>query len=130
VAVLDGQGTIRVVNAAWRQFARDNGNEEAGSVGSNYFAALARSADSEALAILGQLQAVLDGRQAQFSCTYPCHAPDAERWFVMHATQLKGPDHGLVVTHFDVSALKSDNQRGPDPGTALPSGALDERSLA
>jgi PAS domain S-box-containing protein len=106
VAVLDAQGVIRLVNRAWHDFATHNG---AGALeglgpGVDYLAVCRRSAshDESAAAVLAGLTAVLEGRQPAFATTYPCNAPDRQRWFRMHVKPL--PDGGLLVTHFDLGA--------------------------
>src|SRR6516165_8765552 len=46
VAIVDGQGTIVLVNRAWRSFACENGcGQEEGGVGTSYVEFLKRSAD-------------------------------------------------------------------------------------
>ncbi|MGB5830940.1 MAG: chemotaxis protein CheB, partial [Thiohalocapsa sp.] len=108
VAVLDGNGVITMVNRAWREFAANNGDPGlAGSgVGSDYMAS--RESDdgddssSAALAHQG-LMAVLGGRQASFSMQYPCHAPDREQWFLMHAAPIEHPAGGVIVSHVDIT---------------------------
>ena len=105
VAVVDLQGTIRLVNRAWNSFARQNGGNpdlDCG-IGANYLAVLARSNDPQAPEILRNLQEVMSGRQPAYTLTYPCHSPDIERWFVMHVRPLSGVEDGVVVTHFDIS---------------------------
>jgi two-component system CheB/CheR fusion protein len=50
--------------------------------------------------VLEGLGAVLAGRRTTFAITYPCHAPDQERWFRMNVKPL--PDGGVLVTHVDL----------------------------
>ncbi|MFD2452526.1 PAS domain-containing protein [Ideonella paludis] len=109
VAVIDLQGTIRLVNRAWNSFARENGGNpdlDCG-IGANYLAVLARSTDPLAPEILRNLQEVMSGRRQAYTVTYPCHSPEEERWFVMHARPLSGSEDGVVVTHFDISPSMS-----------------------
>lgn len=108
VALLDRNGTIQQVNLAWSEFARCNGGQASSTgVGSNYLSALARSSAPEAMSLLQGLQQVLDGSLSHLRRTYPCHGPDAERWFVLHASPLAGAgadaEHGAVVTHLEVT---------------------------
>lgn len=109
VAVIDGAGTITYANTAWDESAREAGVQELGkvSVGANYFAVVARSAENGAPkadeAFLG-LQSVSDGTSDYFELEYPCFGPQDRLWFIMRVTPLKGePPRGLVITHLDVT---------------------------
>jgi len=111
MAVLDPNGVIVAVNAAWRQFAID----EAGptgepaprtGIGTDYLAichqACGPHSEGAAEAAAG-ISAVLAGRQAQFSHEYPCDSPGRERWFRMNVTPLRTGAGGAVVVHSDIS---------------------------
>lgn len=102
VAVLDVNGTIVQVNAAWQEFAALNGGTRDVGVGTNYLAVLARSTSPGALDVLRGLQQVLGGQQTSYEVTYPCHSPDENRWFTMSATACKGMG-GAVVTHYNIT---------------------------
>ncbi len=109
VAVLEPDGTIRMVNAAWRRFAMANGDPDlvTSGPGCNYMAACAvdsqEDGDTAAAALRG-LRAVLDGTLPGFSIEYPCHAPNEPRWFVMNVAPIQGPAFGAVVSHINVTA--------------------------
>jgi two-component system CheB/CheR fusion protein len=109
VAVLEPDGTIRMVNAAWRRFALANGDAELRTceIGSSYLNACGtdfpQDADSSSLALAG-LRGVLDGTLPNFSIEYPCHSPSLKRWFVMNVAPIAGPDFGVVVSHFNVTS--------------------------
>jgi PAS domain S-box-containing protein len=110
IAVLDADGTIVAVNAAWERFARANGGVAPTSLGAgvSYLAvcrAAAAAGDSLAAAALAGIAAVLSGEQPAFTLEYPCHGPAQERWFVMHVTPLE--DHpGVVVAHENITERK------------------------
>jgi len=106
VAVLDRQGVIRLVNRAWRDFAERNGDPgvRASGPGVNYLEVCRRSArsDEHALRVRQGLQEVLEGSRAAFTSVYPCHAPDEQRWFLMHASPWDG---GMcMVTHLNLTS--------------------------
>jgi two-component system, chemotaxis family, CheB/CheR fusion protein len=108
VAVLDLDGTIRVVNAAWRRFALANGATDLANcgIGSNYLAACGADFthdDGSAQAAISGLRAVLDGSLPNFSMEYPCHSATQKRWFVMSAAPIAGPTFGVVVSHINVT---------------------------
>lgn len=114
IALLDGQGSIVKVNAAWRRFARENAPGQGapaviGAVDSNYLAvcdaAVGPSAEGAAAAATG-IREVLAGRQAGFSLEYPCHSPEQQRWFLMSVAPCAAPHQYVVVTHVDITQRK------------------------
>lgn len=114
VVVTDGNGTIVYANAAWDDAARAAGVQNLGkvSVGANYFAVLARSAESgesrAADSLLG-LQRVSSGASDHFEIEYPCSRPDRAYWYIMRVTPLLGKlPRGLVITHTDVTDSRQD----------------------
>ena len=108
LAVLDGSGVIRIVNQAWRRFARENGANETLVNGHdiNYLDVLERAAaeDPAQRDVLEGLRRILDGKESEFAVIYPCHTPTQERWFMMHSARLN--DGGCVVTHLNVTDLR------------------------
>ena len=112
LAIVDPDGTIILVNGAWRRFAEGNAEDATHlSEGGNYFTVCdtARGPGSEGAAAFGEgLRAVLGGRQAEFNFEYPCHAPLEQRWFLGQVTRFLGEDQRphLVVTHTDITARK------------------------
>jgi two-component sensor histidine kinase len=110
IAVLDAQGTIVAVNAAWERFGRVRQAPPFvwTGVGLNYLDVCRRAAaeSAEAQDVLTGLQSVLERRQASFTMDYPCHEPGTPRWFLLQATPLPPPHHGLVLAHIDITARK------------------------
>ena len=112
IAVLDADGTIRAVNAAWRRFADANGFRGARfGVGSNYLAVCEEvghggSCDDSRTAADG-IRAVASGVRERFVMDYPCHGPDEQRWFQLTVTRFaEASPARLVVAHEDVTARK------------------------
>ncbi len=113
IAVLDQQGTIVVVNEAWKRFAQENGryqDEQNSDVGTNYLDMIARvkEGDSDfddAQKALHGIHAVLQGSSTAFSLEYPCHSPTQKRWFLMNVTSLPQLP-GAVTTHIDITARR------------------------
>ncbi len=111
MAVLDREGTIVNVNAAWTRHAAEHG-ATAGmaaartGVGSNYLA-VCRGADgperATALAVADGIADVLAGRRALFALEYACHPPGGVGWFHMSVTPLQTRTGGAVVVHTDVT---------------------------
>lgn len=117
IAILDSNGTIVDVNAAWSQFAKENGCSEAKcGVGVNYLSvcdtAVGDNSD-EALAVAQGLRELITNERAQFNLEYPCHSPEQQRWFVMRATQFGNHDAvRVVVAHEDITErIQAEQQR-------------------
>ncbi len=110
IAVLAEDGTILLVNEAWRAFARDNGDPglARSGPGTNYLGASVPAppkGDAAGDAAMEGVRRVLDGSATNFSIEYPCHSPEAQRWFLMHAAVLGGQTaYRAVVSHVDITA--------------------------
>jgi len=103
VAVLDSQGRIMLVNAAWSQFAsRNGGRPDRVGVGANYL----DHCGAEETPVRRQLQATLAGAQEGFSFEYPCHSPTESRWFLMTASPVLGGIGGAVISHINITDRK------------------------
>ncbi len=116
VAVLDAEGTIVAVNAAWVAFAERNGlRPEARIVGANYLEACehATGADAgEARAIAAGLREVMAGRRECYEHEYTCRSPDAEHWFLARFTRSAAGGRALyVVEHQDVTERRREQAR-------------------
>ena len=109
VAVLDRDGTIVAVNAAWRRFAMENGYRGEGhGVGANYLSICdaARGECVEASAVASGLREVLEGREMR-RIEYACASPSNERWFQLRATRFgSGAQTRVVLAHEDVTEVK------------------------
>jgi len=115
IAVLDRDGNIRYVNAAWDTFARTNGYRGPGFVGANYLDVCDSACGAErndARAFADGLRGVLDGTADRFALSYPCHAPDRERWY---KAVVERHDDVIVVSHTDITAEYSNAARMTDP---------------
>jgi PAS domain S-box-containing protein len=114
VAVLGADGTIELVNQAWRDFAERNGDPEMRSCGpgTNYLEVCRRSAfsDKGAERVLHGLTALVEGSQRVFVSEYPCDAPDQQRWFRLHAAPMAGGK--ILVTHFNLTAWVDQTRKG------------------
>ncbi len=127
IAVLDGRGRIVETNAAWRQFALDNGAVPGTTgVGANYVAICEFADEPEADAVAAGLRAMIKDPTTQFSLEYPCHAPDEERWFRVKATPFEEDGAPrVVVQHTLITA-----QRQAQDKASLRSRLLDEAPAA
>jgi PAS domain S-box-containing protein len=106
--VLDREGRIVAINQPWLQFAKANGaSRMAGlGVGVNYLEVCREAADSgdaTAREALAGIQHVLQRKAPSFSIEYPCHAPDRERWYVMHVVPAAADAGMAIITHTDIT---------------------------
>ncbi len=120
IAVLDEDGVILAVNAAWRQFADGNGfiGVDYG-IGSSYVdACQPGSSDSvECLSVVAGLRDVMHGRKDRFELEYPCHSASENRWFVLRVTRVTEPGPArLVVAHENVTERREAEEALRDAG--------------
>lgn len=113
LALLDDEGTIVAVNRAWREFAIANGSTEAAATvceGANYLRVCEEATGSwsdEAAFMAAGIRAILEGKQSECTCEYPCHSPNEERWFSARVTGFRKDGRGhVVVAHENISARK------------------------
>ncbi|HTD03973.1 diguanylate cyclase [Undibacterium sp.] len=111
VCVVDEAGTILMVNQAWQDFVRANGeNPSTLGVGANYLdiceAAIGLGGDQASAFSLG-LRAVLDGEQEFFSMEYPCNCGAVQRFFFVKILRSPSADgERAVIAHQDISERK------------------------
>lgn len=92
--VVDRNGRIQMTNRHWRQFCVDEGGRLASvSPPGDYL----RVCDQETA---DGIRAVLDRRLDRFEVEYPCHGPDAERWFRMIVTP---QEEAALVVHVNIT---------------------------
>ncbi len=110
VAVLDENGTIIAVNAAWKRCAAESGLPD--PLGCNYLrlceAAAGDPEDEYAAAAFAGLRTVLAGESGEFRQEYPCQSAGQARWFAMRIYPLRGARRGALVAHEDISRRKSE----------------------
>jgi len=111
IAILDEQGTIIEVNAAWIRFASENdfiGGQH--GMGNNYLEvcdSASGSSSEGASAVAGGIRAVMATQRAEFLLEYPCHSPEEQRWFVVRATRFDGDGPVRVaVAHENITERK------------------------
>lgn len=111
IAILDETGSIRAVNAAWRDFGAVNGLQlHDDGVGRNYLRACKNAisaGDPYAVAIVQGMRQVLGGERDSFAFDYPCHAPIEQRWFAFRISRLTSEGDPLfLVSHENVTARR------------------------
>ena len=107
IAVLDEEGFVIAVNAAWRRFAANEGGSS-DYVGSNYVSVCeAAEADPIAARVARGLGDILSGKRAVLELEYPCHSPSVQRWYLMRATRYAGRGAlRVVVAHENITARR------------------------
>lgn len=114
ICVVDGDGTIVAVNQAWKRFAEENDyrTDEAGFIGTdygigrNYFTVCTETAGDDTViahAAARGLKEILNGERERFVLEYPCHSPNAHRWFLLTITPIASPMEGAIVSHFNIT---------------------------
>ena len=111
IALLDPQGVVISVNAAWRGFADANAMHGPGhGIGVNYLAVCDRARGTgatEAAQVAGGIRAVLEGKAKSFSIEYPCHSPTEQRWFLLTVTPLaEDAPNGAIAMHLNITTRK------------------------
>lgn len=113
IAVLNPDGLIVYVNAAWRAMAREQGGVDDAYLGWNYFDVCRKAVlrgDTDVGGILDGLQAVLNRQETVFEAEYPCRTPEAELWFHMIASRIEDKEAAVVVAHHDITKRKRAEQ--------------------
>lgn len=111
IALVDAEGVIVSVNAAWRRFATANVLQGPDfCVGQNYLTVCEQATggcSAEAKLAAAGIRGVLAGEAKEFSIEYPCHSPTEPRWFRMMATPLRDDERaGAVIMHVNITARK------------------------
>ena len=108
-AVLDQRGVIVAVSRAWERLGQEGGGRSCIGVGYLAVCAATTGADVTCAAhAAAGIRGLLAGEQVSLELEYPCHSPQAQRWFLMTAHRLAEPARGLVVVHTDITARKLD----------------------
>ena len=108
IALVDRQGIVIAVNAAWTESGGRMGIASPAAIGPgvSYVEACRRVAGGsspEAAAAVEGIEAVCGGVSALFEIAYQRHARFEERWCVMTVTPLRRPEGGAVISHADVT---------------------------
>ena len=112
VAVVDRDGIIRLINHAWRDFAKRNGDPRLlrSGPGARYPVGLRTGHDKDSAVgerIAAGLHAVLAGELPCFDFEYS--AAGGKGHFLVQARPLANPEGGAIVCHIDISAWSAGN---------------------
>lgn len=112
IAILDEDGVIVGVNAAWRRFADGNAYATGGNygLGCNYLAICDTSTgrnSKEAPLVGDAIRQILDGRLDEYWLEYPCHSKTEKRWFIVQVARFEWSGAArVIVAHQNVSTVK------------------------
>jgi signal transduction histidine kinase/CheY-like chemotaxis protein/PAS domain-containing protein len=111
IAVLDSEGTILAINAAWKQFVTDSAWSTAEyGIGTDYLQVCERASGpvvSEMREAAHGIRSVLTGEADFFSLEYSCTLPTGLRWFQMMVTPMQDDTaRGAIVVHNDITARR------------------------
>ncbi len=111
IAVLDEQGRITAVNAAWQRFGEANRlRSRRYGLGLNYLAvcdAAAAQGETDAEEAAAGIRAVLAGEKDDSSFDYACANAPTTRWFHTRVTRFSDAGRTwAVVAHQDITARK------------------------
>ncbi len=118
LALVDKKGIIRRVNAAWKDFARQNEGDAVTvkGVGVDYLAVCSADRSPRGKKVVRGIKDVLSGKSEEFASEYPCHSQDQKRWFIMRVSAVQPVGKGAVIAHFQITdrvlaekALKTTN---------------------
>ena len=113
VAVIDGKGVIRHVNAAWRRFADDNGlQSDSYGIGLNYLE-ICRNADRRhgavGRSVAKEIQRLFAGDIEEFSHEYTLHTASNQQWFVAHGRRFaegRSRSARVLLTHEPITPTR------------------------
>lgn len=112
--ILDGEGRIRYVNRAWRDFAQANRGGDKVFEEADYLSVcdVAATKCPEAAMVADAIRAVLGGDAEPPQIEYTCHAPKQRRWFICSIRGFCcGSERFAVVSHLDITAIKDAETR-------------------
>ncbi|WP_380675963.1 ATP-binding protein [Salinigranum sp. GCM10025319] len=108
VALLDSDGVIRLVNAAWREFGTLHGRSpDETDVGTSYVQICEDADDTFAASAAKAIRRVVEDDSDGEQVEYPCHSQRGKRWFSMDVVPVEGPGPvAAAVVHYEVSHYK------------------------
>jgi two-component system sensor kinase FixL len=108
VAVLNRDGRVVALNAAWRRFGQ-NGHDgdgaviDVGATAEDLCRHALPGAGTLGAEVAAGIESVIDGKSPEFSLEYPRPSPAGERWFAMTVLPLHRDEGGAVVSFTDVT---------------------------
>lgn len=116
VVVVDAQGMIISFNEAWRRFAAQYASPEVQDAGlhSGYSEAcrlILKQTPEEVRDISSGVSSILREQQDDFFREVSCRTSDSTYWFSLLAARLSGTCAGVVISHTDVTARKTAEER-------------------
>lgn len=116
IAILDHEGKIVQVNAAWRDFGAQNGLTHPNfCIGENYLDVCDKASGDfaeEAKAVANAIRDVLSDGQSETWVEYPCHSPHEKRWFIARITSFENNGQKwIVVSHANITERRQAEEK-------------------
>jgi anti-anti-sigma regulatory factor len=111
VILVDALGRIQYRNAVWHEL--DNIGDEVFPIGSEYWTCFQMAfapRDADVAALVGGLQAVLDGDLPRFDLDYPYQIAGYERWSMIMVMPWAAEQGGALILHRDITERWRDEQ--------------------
>lgn len=110
-AVLDKEGNLLTVNSAWERASNEHDDLFPSTAGGiiNYLDVCRKAPGGYghlAAAVVAGIQAVLSGRQPQFTLEYRSPLPSDRRTFLLSVVPLQRKAGGAIIAHYDVTERK------------------------
>jgi PAS domain S-box-containing protein len=110
LAILDAQGRIVAVNAAWRRFARESGLRAPDDGLGSHYLALAESGwpgIPDAVRSATALGAVMRDEKETYRTEYSCPGPGGALWFQLRVSRFdSGQGLRVVLAHEDITEIQ------------------------
>ncbi|WP_148610347.1 sensor domain-containing diguanylate cyclase [Aeromonas sobria] len=108
ISVIDRNGVIHYTNLAWDRFVEQNGMPKGYNwLGVNYMGVCDGSDEPLAQSAVEGIRRVLSRDQETFYLEYPCHSPDAQRWFMMRVAKVIGVEAEFyAIAHINITERK------------------------
>lgn len=107
IAILDSEGFILCTNQSWKVFAQSNGLFDYSFEGVNYLDICANATGDwaeEAPVVAAAIRDMLANGKTLFELEYPCHSPEAKRWFLLRAAVFRQDSEvRVVVSHVNIT---------------------------
>ncbi|MEI6556986.1 MAG: ATP-binding protein [Rhodospirillaceae bacterium] len=112
ILVLDGEGRVVMVNAAWILYDLANGgarSREEDWLGHDYLQLCSwddQTVNPQGHALRAALSELLTGTRSSFHMEVADHVPWDQRWFHLTASRLQADWQGVVISRVDITARK------------------------
>jgi len=109
LALLDEDGRLAMVNAAWRDLAEAEtgaGRLVCAGPGESYLDACLQGAQDAGLGAAARdgIRAVLRGEREQIGLTYPGRGEEADRQYLLYVAPIRRAEGGAIISHLEITS--------------------------